>query len=445
MDNISFYEALLNNIPIGIFTVDKKWQITFFNREAERITGFTRKEAIGKRCYEIFRTELCYGNCYLKKALKDGICKGDIRNIIFNKHNKEVPVLITVAPILNSAGKIIGGFESFLDNTIQVQLEKQLTENYTCQDIIGKNEKILTILKNLSKISHTDIPVLITGETGVGKDLFARVIHNTSKRHSKPFIKVNCAALPSSLIESELFGYKKGAFTDAKDDKSGRFEEAHGGTLLLDEIGDLPIELQGKLLQVLDEKTFYPLGSNKPKTVDVRIISLTNRDLQILIEKRLFREDLYHRLNGFTINIPPLRERKDDLPLLIDYFLKFFSKIYGKDIQSIDKNAMKILLDYTYPGNARELKNILEHAVILCSSNTIVLDDLPLNLKETMCYKKMFPKQFISDGIIYTNEKDMILSFLNQFAWNREKVASALKINRTTLWRKMKKYGLLQK
>lgn len=445
MDKDFFYVTLLDNIALGIFTVNTDWQITYFNREAEKITGFTREEAIGRKCYEIFRTELCYGNCHLKQAMKQGIKMVHVRNRIFNKHNQEIPVDITVSTISDSNGKVIGGIESFIDDSIRDQMEKELYNRYVFHDIIGKNEKIVSILQFLSQISKTDMSVLITGETGTGKDLFARVIHNMSKRHNKPFIKVNCAALPANLIESELFGYKKGAFTDAKGDKTGRFVEADGGTILLDEIGDLPYELQAKLLQVLDEKSFYPLGSSRPKKVDVRIISTTNKDLLKLTGQGLFREDLYYRLNGVAINIPPLRERKNDIPLLVKHFLDRFSKMLGKDIKAVDTGAMKILFDYSYPGNVRELMHILEQSVILCNSDRIKVDDLPINLRKTAYPEKTVLQQSVPDISSHNSEKDLILHALDRYGWKRGMVARALKINRTTLWRKMKRYGMLQK
>jgi len=254
-----------------------------------------------------------------------------------------------------------------------------------------------------------------------------------SSRNDKPFVKVNCAALPANLIESELFGYKKGAFTDARNDKPGRFQSAEGGTILLDEIGDLPIELQAKLLQVLDEKMFYPLGSAKPIRVDVRIIATTNKDLQQMMKSGSFREDLYYRLNVEEIKIPPLRERAVDIPLLADHFLRQYSNKLDKHVQRVNPGAMKILLNYTYPGNVRELKHIIEHAVIVCNGDEINIDDLPFSIKKKASHAPAH------------NEEGELLDVLRSNGWNRGKASKALKINRTTLWRRMKKYGLRRK
>ncbi len=355
-----------------------------------------------------------------------------MRNIILTKSNEETPVDITGSILRNDKGKIIGGIESFLDDSVRVSLEKEIYKSYMFDDIVGKDEKILNLFEIFYCLARTDTQILIVGETGTGKDIFARAIHNMSCRNDKPFVKVNCAALPANLIESELFGYKKGAFTDARDDKPGRFQSAEGGTILLDEIGDLPIELQAKLLQVLDEKMFYPLGSTKPIKVDVRIIATTNKDLQQMMKSGSFREDLYYRLNVEEIKIPPLRERAIDVPLLADHFLRQYSSKLDKPVQRYPR-AMKILLNHTYPGNVRELKHIIEHAVIVCNGDEINIDDLPLSIKKKVSHAPA------------RNEEGELLDVLRNNEWNRGKAAKALKINRTTLWRKMKKYGLRRK
>jgi len=376
MNESHFYCKLLNNLGVGIFTIDLKKRITFFNSEAEKITGFKKEEAIGQKCFEIFRTELCFKNCHLKKAIENKKKFTHIRNTILNKEQKEIPVEITTSPLYDVNGKVIGGIESFIDDSSRVQIEKEFFSKYSFNDIIGKDEKILDIFHTLSYISPTKIPIIITGETGTGKNIFARAIHNASDRKEMPFVKVNCAALPSNLIESELFGYKKGAFTDAKADKIGRFQEAHGGTILLDEIGDLSIELQAKLLQVLDENIFYPLGSKEPLSVDVRIIATTNKDINKLIKDKLFREDLYYRLNGIEIKIPPLRERKTDIPLLIDHFLNNQAMVTNTTQLKINKKALNILLNYDYPGNVRELKFIIEFGLATLENNELNVNNL---------------------------------------------------------------------
>ncbi|HNS15148.1 MAG TPA: sigma 54-interacting transcriptional regulator [Syntrophorhabdaceae bacterium] len=433
MHRDALYVKLLDSIAVGIFTVNHNWEITFFNSEAEKITGYTKEEAIGCKCYEIFRTGLCHEGCHLKRAIRSKTKIVKVRNIILTKSNKETPVDITVSILRDDKGKIIGGIESFLDDSVRVSLEKEIYKSYMFDDIVGKDEKILNLFEIFSCLARTDTQILIVGETGTGKGIFARAIHNMSSRNDKPFVKVNCAALPANLIESELFGYKKGAFTDARNDKPGRFQSAEGGTILLDEIGDLPIELQAKLLQVLDEKMFYPLGSAEPVRVDVRIIATTNKDLQQMMKSGSFREDLYYRLNVEEIKIPPLRERAIDVPLLADHFLRQYSNKLEKHVQRVSPRAMKILLNHPYPGNVRELKHIIEHAVIVCNGDEINIDDLPLSIRKKVSHTPAH------------NEEGELLTVLRNNGWNRGKAAKVLKINRTTLWRKMKKYGLRRK
>ncbi|HOE17220.1 MAG TPA: sigma 54-interacting transcriptional regulator [Syntrophorhabdaceae bacterium] len=440
MDSDALYVKLLDGIAVGIFTVNLNWEITFFNREAEKITGFTKKDAVGSKCYEIFRTELCHKGCHLKRAIRSKTKIVKVRNIILTKGNRETPVDITVSILRNDKGRIIGGIESFLDDSVRVSLEKEVYKSYVFDDVIGRDEKILGLFDIFSCMARTETQILIVGETGTGKGIFARAIHNMSPRSKKPFVKVNCAALPANLIESELFGYKKGAFTDAKNDKPGRFQSAEGGTILLDEIGDIPIDLQAKLLEVLDEKMFYPLGSAKPVKVDVRIIATTNKDLQHMMKNGLFRGDLYYRLNAVEIKIPPLRERVVDIPLLADHFLRQYSNGLDKNIQRVNPEAMKILLGYYYPGNVRELKHIIEHAVIVCNGDEVGTDDLPLSLRKQISHT-------MAGGVKQADdlERSEILDALRSHGWNRGKAAKALKINRTTLWRRMRKFGLQHK
>lgn len=441
------YRSVLNSVPIGIFTVNPDWQITFFNREAEKITGFMQKEALGCRCYEIFRTELCYRGCFLKKAFETGRNILKERNRILNKANREVPVSITAAVLRDSEGKVFGGVGSFLDDSVRVALEKKIQESYTLGDIVGKDDKILRLYEILPVVAESDASVLIVGETGTGKDLFARAVHNTSLRKEGPFIKVNCAALPDNLLESELFGYRKGAFTDAKRDKPGRFQMADGGTIFLDEVGDLSQNLQAKLLQVLDEKEFYPLGSMGPIKVDVRVVASTNRNLPVMLQEGTFRTDLYFRLRVIELELPPLRERSSDIPLLIEHFVEEIGSDLGKESLSVGTDAMNILLNYSYPGNVRQLKNIIEHAVILCRKGEITRESLPVYVfssDTTGVYGSAVGSDSpcASSDLLMAKEKEAMLEILAAHEWNIQKTSESLHINRTTLWRKMKKHGL---
>jgi PAS domain S-box-containing protein len=446
MNQASHYGKVLDSVPMGIFTVDTDWRITFFNREAETITGFTRAEALQCRCFEIFRTELCMNDCYLRIAMETGKNVIELRNRILNKKNKEIPVSITAAVLRGRGGDIIGGVGSFLDDSVRVALEKKIEKSYTVQDIIGKDEKIAKIFDIISVISESEASILILGETGTGKDMFARATHNMSHRRYGPYIKVNCAALPDNLLESELFGYRKGAFTDAKQDKPGRFQLAQGGTIFLDEIGDLSHNLQAKLLQVLDEKEFYPLGSSLPMKVDVRVIASTNRNLQEMVRDGTFREDLYYRLRVIELEIPPLRERRIDIPLLIEHFIADVATRLDKKALTVDTDAMRVLLNYNYLGNVRELRNIIEHCVILCRNGKITVDNLPHCVLES-AHKRpvtaIHPVAAVQAAHpLLAKEREAILEILAANEWNIQKTADALHINRTTLWRKMKRDGV---
>ncbi|HOD34917.1 MAG TPA: sigma 54-interacting transcriptional regulator [Syntrophales bacterium] len=437
---------ILNSLAVGIFTVDLDLNITFFNREAEKITGFSRREAIGCKCYEIFRTELCQEGCFLRRAIDTGTNVVRARNRILTKKNMEIPVEVNCAVIRDDQGRALGGVESFLDDSVRVTLEKTLQDSYTFEDIVSKDEKVRRILDILASVARTDSHMLILGETGAGKDLFARAVHNSSLRKGGPFVKINCAAIPATLLESELFGYKKGAFTDARSDKAGRFQLAEGGSIYLDEIGELSRELQAKLLQVLDEKEFFPLGSTRPVKVNVRVISSTNRKLRRMVDEGHFREDLFYRLNVVSMEIPPLRERPGDIPLLIDHFLLVESQLLRKGIRGVSGEAMRILMNYPYPGNVRELKHILEHACIVCRGNEIGTDALPLYLFSETTPKKAGPAAVTtpdSSNPLGHLEKEALLSALVVNGWSRKKASKALKINRTTLWRKMRRHGLL--
>jgi len=436
-------DQILDSVAVGVFSVDRDLTIHFFNAQAEVITGFSKQEALGRKCYEIFRTERCLRKCSLRKAIETKSQIVKVRNVILNKENREIPVDITVSVLLDGEGNVIGGVESFLDDTLRISLEKEIRGSWGFQDIVGRDDRIRKVFDVLSTVASTDAHILLQGETGTGKDLVARAIHNASRRREGPFIKVNCAALPPQLLESELFGYRKGAFTDARTNKPGRFQLAEGGTIFLDEIGEMPRELQAKLLQVLDEKEFFPLGSTLPVNVNVRVIASTNRRLRKMTADRDFRADLYYRLSVVEIEIPPLRERSADIPLLIDHFLSEHARLRGEARSEVPPAFMKILLDYDYPGNVRELKNILEHAVILAGAQRLDVQFLPAYL--------LNPAGAGGGGIAKApgadtgdaGERNAIKTALQSHGWNRTEAARALRINRTTLWRRMKKHRLI--
>ncbi len=437
-----FFHVILNSIADGVFTTDNDGKITFMNKAAEEITGFSSKEAIGRYCFDIFRADICQTRCALKETLKT---KKEIINLpatILKKGGQEIPISISTAVLKNEKGQIIGGVETFRDLSTIEELRKELSQKYTLGDIISKNHQIHDIFNILPNIAESDSTVLLQGASGTGKELFAKAIHHLSRRKEKPFIKVNCGALPDTLLESELFGYVKGAFTDAKKDKLGRFALAHGGTIFLDEVGDMSPSLQVKLLRVLQEKEYEPLGSTSSRKTDVRIIAATNQDLSKLVNEGKFREDLFYRLNVVKIELPPLSKRREDIPLLIDAFVKKFNAKTGKQITGLSDEALRLLLKHDYPGNIRELENIIEHAFVLCKGNQIDVDCLPKELTANL------EKTDISDSIqeespFQKAEAEIIEKTLKKHDGNRSQTAQELGIDRTTLWRKMRKYGLL--
>jgi transcriptional regulator with PAS, ATPase and Fis domain len=336
---------------------------------------------------------------------------------------------------------VIGGVETFRDLSSVELLRKEIDECYTFHDIISKNHEIRRILGILPDIAASDSTVLIEGPTGSGKELFAKALHNLGRRTRKKYVAVNCGALPDTLLESELFGYKKGAFTDAKKDKPGRFALAEGGTLFLDEIGDISTALQIKLLRVLQEKEYEPLGGTATVKTNVRVITATNRSLAELVARGTFREDLYYRLNVVKIVLPPLARRREDIPLLVDHFIRQFSAQQAKQIEGISEEALGVLMDYDFPGNVRQLQNVIEHAVVLCRESRIEIDCLPAELlQETFADKG--GKSRSADEPLLAAEAATILGTLRQHDGHRGKTAMELGIDKTTLWRKMKKLGI---
>jgi len=360
---------------------------------------------------------------------------------ILNRQNQEVPISISTSILKNRDGQVVGAVETFRDLSLIHQLRKEISQRYTFQDIVSKSKAIAKLLNILPDVAQSDSTVLIQGESGTGKELFATAIHNTSPRKKGPFIALNCGALPETLLESELFGYKRGAFTDAKRDKAGRFKLAEGGTLFLDEIGDLNKGTQVKLLRVLEQKEYEPLGSTRKEKADVRIVTATHRDLASLVKKGDFREDLFYRLNVMKLQIPPLRQRKEDIPLLVDHFMNKLSDKTGKPIRSVAKRAMRQLLEHDYPGNVRELENILEHAFILCKGTEIKTSHLPENLipagRGAPQVKPVVRPQKLQDL-----EKGVILDALRRCGWDRGQAAQDLGMHRSTLWRKIRKLGI---
>jgi PAS domain S-box-containing protein len=433
-------KMVLDNLDLGVFTVTRGGLITFFNTIAEKISGFRRKEVIGRPCAVLLGEGPGGGADLLKQAIEGGKAQSNKKGMLTAKDGRKIPIRGNYMALRNEQGRVIGGLATIQDLSLIDELHRAISSRYTFADMIGKDPSIQKIFDVVPVVAESDATILIEGATGTGKDLLAKVIHNASKRAKKPLVKVNCAALPDNLLESEMFGYVKGAFTGADKDKPGRFQEADGGTIFLDEIGDIPLSLQAKLLRVLEEKEFYPLGSRKITRVDVRIIAATNQGLEEMVGAKRFREDLFYRLNVIRLELPPLRERRADIPLLIDNILRRLSSARKAQANRISEEAMEILLNYDYPGNVRELENILEHALIICQEEAIGVKHLPIFLRKAS--PTAGPEKGVSAQEGTPTEKERILEALKRHHWQRNEAARELHVDRTTLWRKMKRYHL---
>ena len=432
-------KVILDSISEGVFTVDMDWRITSFNRAAEEITGIQREKAIGRHCRDILRADVCESDCTLGSTMESG--KPIMNKVvhIIDDQGKKRAVAISTALLKDSSGEIIGGVETFRDMSMIEQLRKEIDGRYSCEDIISQSHKMQNIFAVLPNIAESNTTVLIEGESGTGKELFARAIHNLSFRKDKPFVAVNCASLPDTLLESELFGYKAGAFTDAKKDKPGRFALAQGGTIFLDEIGDISSAVQVRLLRVLQEKTYEPVGGVSPVKADVRIITATNKKLDQLVQQGKFRDDLYYRVNVMKLELPPLRDRKEDIPLLVDHFISRFNSLHNKNICCITNEVTAILLAYDYPGNVRELENIIEHCFVLCEGEIIEAKHLPASVRPAL---KANRSEDSEPTTIKQMEIILITQALRRNEGNKTATAKQLGINKSTLFRKMKAFDI---
>ncbi len=430
-------KTILECISDGVFTIDYDWEITSFNRAAEEITGIPRKEAIGRHCWEVFRSNMCEKECALKKTMEQGKPFISTSAYIINSEKKQIPISVSTSLLIDEKGDVLGGVETFRDHSLVEELRKELSTRYKVEDIVSNNDAMKSIFNILPQISDSDSSVLIEGETGTGKELMARAIHNMSPRKKKPFIAINCGAMPDTLLESELFGYKKGAFTNALKDKPGQFALAHGGTIFLDEIGDTSPAFQVSLLRVLQEHEFTPLGGLRKEKTNVRIIAATNQDLSGLVKKNKFRQDLYYRINVISLTLPPLRQRMEDIPFLVERFTNKLNALQGKFIQGIDKEVLQALMSYDFPGNIRELENIMEHAFVLCAEGYIKLHHLPgfLSLQSNINLKN-------NDDPVKTAQIKLITDALASNDYNRNAAAKALGIHKSTLFRRIKKLGI---
>ena len=429
--------TILNCVADGVFTVDRDRRIRFFNRAAEIITGFPAAEAIGRPCRDVFRAGVCAAGCTLDEVERTGKQIVNRAVTILDRQGQSVLVSISAAVLRDGEGQPIGGVETFRDLSAEEELRRRIEKTYTFHDIVSRHPKMHDLFAILPDIAESDVTVLIEGGSGTGKELIARAIHNLGPRKAKAFVAVNCGSLPDTLLESELFGYRKGAFTDARQDKPGRFDLARGGTIFLDEIGDVSPALQVRLLRVLQEKTYEPLGGTASVRADVRIVAATNRHLADRVREGAFREDLYYRLNVLRIELPPLRERRCDIPLLADHFRRRLNAETGKNVEALDDQVIQVLMRYDFPGNVRELENVLQHAFVLCKGSVIRLKHLPPEL-----LSRAGPAEADHPLSLVELEKRVIREALQMNGGKRSAAARQLGIDPSTLYRKMKRYGL---
>jgi PAS domain S-box-containing protein len=420
--------TILDSVADGVFTVDQDMRITWFNRAAEEITGFSRGEALGQSCCEIFRSSICFSQCPVREAMVNG------RNVInrevdiLDRQNREVPISVSASVLRDDAGRPVGGVETFRDLSQLMALKREVEEKYTFHDLVSRNPAMRRLFNVLPDVAASEATVLLQGESGTGKELFARALHDLSPRRKGPLVVVNCGALPEPLLEAEIFGAKKGAYTGAVEDRPGRLEQADKGTLVLDEVGDLPLALQVKLLRVLENREYQPLGARRPRTADVRFLAATHRDLEAMVAQGTFRRDLFFRINVVNLKIPSLRERPEDIPLLLEMAIDRFNRSYGRKIRRFSPEALGLLLDHCYPGNVRELLNLVERAVILSKSDTLEVDLLPLAAAATGAAPEGGPPSV-----------EQLRQVLRRHGGNRTLAARELRVNRTTLWRWLKR------
>ncbi len=429
-------DHILEQLGEGVIIINRDFRVVYFNRRAEEITRHPREDAVGRTCQEILCLPNCENGCPVARFLHGTENIVDYEAVLTTRMGTRVPILIRFSMIRDLDQAFSGGIITIRDMPSKRAMDQEEESEYTFQGILSKNRRILQIFEILPDVSRTDASVLIQGESGTGKELFATAIHNLSLRQKGPFIKINCSALPETLLESELFGYSKGAFTDAKRDKPGMFQLAHRGTLFLDEIGDITPALQVKLLRAVQGGEFIPLGATEAVRVDVRIISATNRNLDELVQEQRFRRDLYYRLNVVKIQLPPLRERPEDVPLLIRHLIRRLQRKFASPIQGMSPDAMAVLQPYDFPGNVRELENIIEHAFILCKERAIQPQHLPSYLFGLERELHQFGE---GAGRIRDVETRTILDVLQKHRGNKVKAAQELGIHRTTLWRKLKR------
>jgi len=440
MENRQSLKSILNSISEGVMTLDENWRIASWNRAAEKITGFSKEEVLGMECSKLFRSPVCMENCPVDRSLSCGHPHQDVKVAIRNKRNEVIHLLINAAPLYDSNGSIIGGLETFRDVSQSYWMQEELQNHYGYNTIVGRSDAMCKVYESLDSLMNTDTTVLIQGESGTGKELIARALHFCGPRKEKSFVAINCSALPEGVLETELFGHVKGAFTGAIRSHVGKFELANGGTLFLDEIGEISQAIQVKLLRVLEEREIQRVGDNRNVKIDIRLITATNKDLYKKVLNNSFRDDLYYRLSVFPLHMPPLRERVEDLPLLVSHFIRKFNKQMGKSILGIVDQVLEVFERYPWPGNVREFCNAIEFSFVHAKTNLIYPEDLPSRLldESSAVSKKTNPAVISLNSV----ERQLIVKALEECDWRKNVAASRLGISRATLWRKMEKYRI---
>lgn len=448
MDIAKYWKTIVDTLQDGLMVVGPEGKIIAVNPAAERVTGYTADELVGKSC----RVLNCTGCNIIGKGMGSKWCelfnKGAVREKkcqITNKDHHSVHIIKNASVLRDGEGDIIGAVETLTDISEKIRQQQEinnlrktfhLDEGY--HGILGKSTQMLNLFEMIENVSQSDTPVMIQGESGSGKELVARAIHRASGRKSKPYVKVNCAALNENLLESELFGHVKGAYTGADRTRVGRFEAAHEGTIFLDEIGDIPPSIQVKLLRVLEDRKIERVGDNRSIPVDVRVITATHKRLEDLIEADLFREDLYFRINVFPLYCPPLAERREDIPLIAQSFIQRNVANSGKKIIGLTPEALEALVNYKWPGNVRELRNAIEYAFVLCQSGGIGLQHLP----HKIVHGNVEPRVVCELDPACVKERDQMIDVLRRSGGNQSRAAKMLGVSRVTIWKRIKKLGI---